>query len=131
MRLYVYILLFSLGFLQGQYRDIPEVVTKVATSAANWLKLETSARAIGMGGAFVASGRGVSGIPYNPASIAFIESREAYFSSVNYLAGVGFEPTTSDISASYLTALPCVQYASYIFREHIVYKLCSIYLQIS
>ena len=45
MRLYVYILLFSLGFLQGQYRDIPEVVTKVATSAANWLKLETSARA--------------------------------------------------------------------------------------
>ena len=88
MRLYVYILLFSLGFLQGQYRDIPEVVTKVATSAANWLKLETSARAIGMGGAFVASGRGVSGIPYNPASIAFIESREAYFSSVNYLAGI-------------------------------------------
>ena len=34
----------------GQYRDIPEVVTKVATSTANWLKLETSARAIGMGG---------------------------------------------------------------------------------
>ena len=31
------------------YRDIPEVVTKVATSTANWLKLETSARAIGMG----------------------------------------------------------------------------------
>ena len=56
MRLYVYILLFSLGFLQGQYRDIPEVVTKVATSAANWLKLETSARAIGMGpGRFGAS----------------------------------------------------------------------------
>ena len=40
----------------GQYRDIPEVVTKVATSTANWLKLETSARAIGMGGAHVASG---------------------------------------------------------------------------
>ena len=35
--------------LYGQYRDIPEVVTKVATSTANWLKLETSARAIGMG----------------------------------------------------------------------------------
>ena len=72
----------------GQYRDIPEVVTKVATSTANWLKLETSARAIGMGGAHVASGRGIAGIPYNPASIAFIESSEAYFSSVNYLAGI-------------------------------------------
>ncbi len=35
-----------LGLVFGQYRDIPEVVTKVATSAANWLKLETSARAI-------------------------------------------------------------------------------------
>ena len=74
--------------LYGQYRDIPEVVTKVATSTANWLKLETSARAIGMGGAHVASGRGIAGIPYNPASVAFIESSEAYFSSVNYLAGI-------------------------------------------
>ena len=72
----------------GQYRDIPEVVTKVATSTANWLKLETSARAIGMGGAHVASGRGIAGIPYNPASVAFIESSEAYFSMVNYLAGI-------------------------------------------
>ena len=52
MRAYIYILLFSFGLLQAQYRDIPEVVTKVATSAANWLKLETNPRAIGMGGAF-------------------------------------------------------------------------------
>ena len=72
----------------GQFRDIPEVVTKVATSTANWLKLETSARAIGMGGSHVASGRGIAGIPYNPASVAFIERSEAYFSSVNYIAGI-------------------------------------------
>ena len=77
-----------LGLVFGQYRDIPEVVTKVATSAANWLKLETSARAIGMGGSHVASGRGVAGIPYNPASVAFVEKSEAYFSMVNYLAGI-------------------------------------------
>ena len=87
MRGFIFIVLFiSTAF--GQYRDIPEVVTKVATSTANWLKLETSARAIGMGGAHVASGRGIAGIPYNPASVAFIESSEAYFSSVNYLAGI-------------------------------------------
>ena len=77
-----------LGLVFGQYRDIPEVVTKVATSAANWLKLETSTRAIGMGGSHVASGRGVAGIPYNPASVAFVEKSEAYFSMVNYLAGI-------------------------------------------
>jgi len=74
--------------LFGQYRDIPDVVTKVATAAGGFLKLETSARAIGMGGSFVASGRGVSGIPYNSASIAFIEKSEAYFSQVQYLAGI-------------------------------------------
>ncbi len=37
---------------------------------------------------FVASGRGVSGIPYNPSSIAYIEKSEAYFSQVSYLAGI-------------------------------------------
>ena len=42
-------LLFTVSFSFAQFRDIPEVVTKVATSTANWLKLETSARAIGMG----------------------------------------------------------------------------------
>ena len=69
-------LVFGLAF--GQYRDIPEVVTKVATSAANWLKLETSARAIGMGGSHVASGRGVAGIPYNPASVSFVKDQEGW-----------------------------------------------------
>ena len=83
----IFILLFPV-LLLGQYREIPEVVTKVATAAAGFLKLETSARAIGMGGSFVASGRGVSGIPYNPSSIGYIEKSEAYFSQVSYLAGI-------------------------------------------
>ena len=65
----LFILFLLPMFLLGQYRDIPDVVTKVATSAGGFLKLETSARAIGMGGSFVASGRGVSGIPYNPSSM--------------------------------------------------------------
>ena len=83
------ILLFILPlFLYGQYRSIPDVVTKVATAAGSFLKLETSARAIGMGGSHVASGRGVAGIPYNSSSIAFIEKSEAYFSQVQYLADI-------------------------------------------
>jgi len=87
MKKLIVICLFPI-FAFGQYRDIPDVVTKVATAAGGFLKLETSARAIGMGGSHVASGRGVSGIPYNPASIGFIEKSEAYFSQVNYLAGI-------------------------------------------
>ena len=55
---YIILCLCSLSFSQ----DNVDVVTKVATSAANWLKLETGTRAIGMGGAYTAAGDDVSGI---------------------------------------------------------------------
>jgi len=74
----------------GQYADIPEVVTKVATASGNWLKLETGARAVGLGGAYVAMGDGVSGIPYNPASIGFLKGQEVFLSQTRYLAGVQY-----------------------------------------
>ena len=83
----VFFLLFS--FLLGQYRDIPDVVTKVATSAANWLKIESGARSIGMGGSQVASGIGISAIPYNPSCVTYLKGeQEVYYSKVNYLAGI-------------------------------------------
>ncbi len=69
-------------------RDIPEIVTKVGTCAGNWLKLETGARAIGMGGAHVAVGNGIYAAPYNPASIGFIKNQDSYFSRTNYVAGI-------------------------------------------
>ena len=68
--------------------DPPDAVTKVATSAANWLKIESGVRGLGMGGSQVASGRGLSGAYYNPASIAFIEKSEVYFAKSSYLAGI-------------------------------------------
>ena len=74
-------LLLTVSFSFAQFRDIPEVVTKVATSTANWLKLETSARAIGMGGSHVASGRGISGIPYNPCLLYTSPSPRDYAAS--------------------------------------------------
>ena len=83
----VLVLLFS--SLLGQYRDIPDVVTKVATSAANWLKIESGARSIGMGGSQVASGIGISAIPYNPSCVTYLKGeQEVYYSKVNYLAGI-------------------------------------------
>ena len=78
-RLSTYIIFFGLlntvCFSTGS--AVPDVVTKVATCATNWLKLETGTRAIGMGGAYTAVGNGISGVPYNPASIAFIDNQEA------------------------------------------------------
>jgi hypothetical protein len=66
-------------------------VTKVGTAAANWLKLETNPRAIGMGGAFTSIGAGVLGVPYNPASIAFVKNQEGFLSKTNYVAGISYQ----------------------------------------
>jgi len=85
--LFASIIYFGIAVCQDP-PDPPDAVTKVATSAANWLKIESGVRGIGMGGSQVASGRGLSGAYYNPASIAFIEGSEAYFSKSAYLAGI-------------------------------------------
>ena len=86
--LVIFILL--IGISNAQYRDLPEVVDKVATSAANWLKLGTSVRAAGMGGAQVALGQGINSTPFNPASLAFVKGKEAYFSRTNYLVDITY-----------------------------------------
>jgi len=106
-RILLLILLLGLSF--SDYRDIPDVVTKVATTAGNWLKLETGARGVGMAGAMVAAGTGVSAITYNPASIGFIKGSELYYSKTNYLAGIshssmayGTQVTPTDFIAFHL-----------------------------
>ena len=63
-------------------------MTKVATSAANWLKIDNGVRGISMGGSQVASGRGITGIHYNPASITFIKDSEFFYSKSYYLADI-------------------------------------------
>ena len=89
MRLYFILLLLIFGIVYSQGNpDPPEAVTKVGTSAANWLKIESGVRGIGMGGSQAASGRGLSGVFYNPASISFAESSEIYYSKSNYFAGI-------------------------------------------
>ena len=79
--------IFGLAICQDP-PDPPDAVTKVGTSAANWLKVESGTRGIAMGGSQAASGRGMSGVYYNPASIAFIEASEVYYSKSEYLAGI-------------------------------------------
>ena len=65
LRYIILLALFSTVYMQNE-ENVDEV-TKVGTAAANWLKLETNPRAIGMGGAFTSVGSGILGIPYNPA----------------------------------------------------------------
>lgn len=84
---YISILLLMIN-ISFAYRDTPDIVTKVATSVGNWLKLETDARAVGMGGAQVAAGEGVSALSYNPASIGFMQGSQLYYSKTNYIADI-------------------------------------------
>jgi len=106
-RIFIFVIFIGLSF--SQYRDIPDVVTKVATTAGNWLKLETGARGVGMAGAMVAAGTGISAITYNPASIGFVKGSELYYSKTNYLAGIshssmayGTQVTPTDFIALHL-----------------------------
>ena len=85
---YISLILLSSIILCQDSPDPPEAETKVGTSAANWLKIESGTRGIAMGGSQVASGRGLSGSYFNPASIAFIDNSEVYFSKSNYFAGI-------------------------------------------
>jgi len=78
----IVIIFFGLSFSEN------EAVTKVATSAANWLKIDNGVRGISMGGSQVASGRGMTGVHYNPASITFIDGSEFFYSKSNYLADI-------------------------------------------
>ena len=63
---YYLIGLLSISFVYMQ--DNVDIVTKVATSAANWLKLETGTRAIGMGGAYTAAADDVSDSVFSSSS---------------------------------------------------------------
>jgi len=81
-RIIISLIFFGFSFPEN------EPVTKVATSAANWLKIENGVRGIGMGGSQVASGRGMAGAHYNPASIAFLSGTEVFYSKSNYLADI-------------------------------------------
>ena len=63
---------------------------KAGTSAACFLKVGTSVRSAGMGGAGIALAEGVDGLSLNPAALAGSKSREATFMHHNWLCEVSF-----------------------------------------
>lgn len=87
------IIAFSLSSVQAQN------LAKTATTAAQFLKIGVSPRAIGMGGAFTATSDDVSSMYWNPAGISQNNSRSAYFNHVEWFADVqlDFAGVTSHI----------------------------------
>ncbi|RMD95304.1 MAG: hypothetical protein D6813_00610 [Calditrichaeota bacterium] len=66
-------------------------VTQVGTSSAAFLKIDVGARAMGMGGAYVAVATDATAIYWNPAGIARVQSGEATLMHTNWLAGTNFD----------------------------------------
>ncbi|MBN4081070.1 PorV/PorQ family protein [Caldithrix abyssi] len=75
------------NFVQGQFESN---VSKVGTTAAPFLEIDVGARAIGMGGAFVAVADDATTIYWNPAGIARLQKSEAILIRTNWLVGTNF-----------------------------------------
>ncbi|OYD16779.1 hypothetical protein CH333_02700 [candidate division WOR-3 bacterium JGI_Cruoil_03_44_89] len=80
------VLLFVPGFLYSQFG-----VSKVGTTAAQFLKIGVGARAVGMGGAFVAVADDATAIYWNPAGVSRLSKNEAVVIHTSWLAGLRFD----------------------------------------
>src|SRR5689334_19512550 len=67
-----------------------QAVTKVGTTSAKFLSIAVGARAVGMGGAFVAVADDPSAMYWNPGGIARLGQSEALFSHAAWVAGMSF-----------------------------------------
>ena len=65
-------------------------VTKVGTTVGNFLLIETGARAVGMGGAYVAVAEGPSAMYWNPSGIARIDNFSASFNHTKWLVDISY-----------------------------------------
>ncbi|OQX87204.1 hypothetical protein B6D60_04400 [candidate division KSB1 bacterium 4484_87] len=66
-------------------------VSKVGTTAAQFLKIGVGSRAVGMGGAFVAVANDVSALYWNPAGLSRLHHNEAILMHSEWLADINFD----------------------------------------
>ncbi len=65
--------------------------SKTGTSLGQFLLIEPSARAAGIGNAGVSLFDGLQGVYYNPAAIGILQKREVTFSHSGWLAGMSYD----------------------------------------
>ena len=72
--------------------DSPDqgTITRVGTTAAQFLKLGVGARAISLGGAYVAEANDMSAVYWNPAGFARLSGSHLQLSNTRYLADINY-----------------------------------------
>ncbi|RMF51861.1 MAG: hypothetical protein D6746_17230 [Bacteroidetes bacterium] len=68
----------------------PETITKVGTTAAQFLKLGVGARAVALGGTFVAEASDLSALYWNPAGLARLNGSAVQLAHTRYLADIDY-----------------------------------------
>lgn len=76
---------------KGYSQSSSSTISKIGTNVAQFLKIEPSARSVGMGGAFIAVANDVSSLLTNPAGLARANNHEAMFSHVNWLVETNYD----------------------------------------
>ncbi|MEM1095420.1 MAG: PorV/PorQ family protein [Bacteroidota bacterium] len=78
--------------LHAQTAGSPDqgTITKVGTTAAQFIKLGVGARAIGMGGSFVAEASDLSALYWNPAGLGRLPGSAVQLSYTQYLADINY-----------------------------------------
>lgn len=66
-------------------------VSKVGTTAGDFLQIGVGPRALAQGGAFVAAADDISALYWNPAGLASIEGNEVFVSHSEWLADINFD----------------------------------------
>ncbi|MEJ2634359.1 MAG: PorV/PorQ family protein [Calditrichia bacterium] len=83
--IYKWIACILLVFLIPAFGQNSSSIESVGTSTANFLKIGVGARAVAMGGAYVALSEDVSAIYWNPGALARLSKNEAIIQQSNWL----------------------------------------------
>jgi len=85
----VILLVFILGITNQNL--LGQSVSRVGTSAANFLKIGVGARALGMGESFTTQAEDVSSIYWNPSGLAYVKNVQVLLNHYDYLADIYFD----------------------------------------
>lgn len=66
-------------------------VSKSGTTAANFLEIGIGARAVGLGGAYVATADDIASLYWNPAGLHYIENFQLLMNHINWIADIDLD----------------------------------------